>query len=397
MLNKLLKIAAPLVGTCLIASSFAARADEIKVGMLSQFSGIYAWWGKDFQRGVDLYVAQNGAKVGDHTITVLARDEAGTSPQRSRQLAQELVVRDQVQYLMGGTFTPTVLGVTEVATQTKTPFIIFNSGTSNVTDKSPYFARIGFTQWTVSVPLVQYAVSQGAKNAVIVSADFAPGADASDAYGQTFTKMGGTIAADIKIPLGTTDFSSYLQRIKDAKAPYAFVFMPLGPMSVGFVKAFKERELDKAGVTMLCTTETMEPDLPSIGDAALGMVTAQHYSPYLDTPTNKAFVAAYTAKYGKTELPTIASVTAYDGMRVIYEMVKATDGKKDGDKAMASLKGYKWESPRGPVSIDPKTREIIQNVYIRKVQKVDGGMLGNVPFKTYPDVKDPWHENQPKS
>lgn len=396
MLHQSLKALTATVATCLMAASFSAQADEVKVGMLSQFSGVYAWWGKDFQRGVDLYLAQNGNKVGEHTITVLPRDEAGTNPQRSRQLAQELVVRDQVQYLMGGTFTPTVLGVTEVATQTKTPFIIFNSGTSNVTDKSPYFARIGFTQWTVSVPLVEYAISLGAKSAAIVSADFAPGADASEAYGKTFAKMGGTIAADIKIPLGTTDFSSYLQRVRDAKVPYVFVFMPLGPMSVGFVKAFKERELDKAGITMFATTETMEPDLPSIGDAALGMITAQHYSPYIDTPTNKAFVAAYTAKFGKTELPTIASLTAYDGMRVVAEMIKATNGKKDGDKAMASLKGFKWDSPRGPVSIDPNTREIIQNVYIRKVEKV-GGMLGNVPFKTYPAVKDPWHELQPKS
>jgi branched-chain amino acid transport system substrate-binding protein len=378
-----------------LAFGSVAQAAEIKVGLLSQFSGPYAWWGKEYQRGADLYLEQIGGKVGNDTITLLSRDEGGTSPQRSRQLAQELVVRDQAQYLLGGTFTPTVLGVTEVATQTKTPFVICNSGTSSVTLKSPYFTRVGFTQWSVSVPLVQYAVSQGVKKAVIVAADYAPGADAFEAFGTTFTKLGGSVAGEIKVPLGTTDFSTYLQRVRDLQPQAVFMFMPLGPMSAGFIKAFKERELDKAGITLLATNEAAESDLAAVGDSALGLVTALHYSPFLDNPTNKAFVAAYKAKYGKAELPSIASLAAYDGLRMIAEMVRATGGAKDGDKAMAAIKGFKWESPRGPVTIDPKTREIVQNVYIRKVEKIDG-QLGNKAFKTYPAVKDPWHEANPQ-
>lgn len=369
----------------------AAGAAEIKVGLLGQFSGPYSWWGKEYQRGVDLYLEQNGGKVDGHTITVLSRDEGGTNPQRSRQLAQELVVRDKAQYLIGGSFTPTVLGVTDVANQTKTPYVIFNAGTSSVTQKSPYFVRVGFTQWTVSVPLVQYAVEKGYKKAVIVAADYAPGQDAIDAFGKTFTKLGGTVVSEIRVPLGTTDFSSYLQRVRDAKADVAFSFMPVGPMTVGFIKTYKERELDKAGTTLLATTETMESDLPSLGDNAMGQITALHYSPYLDNPVNKSFVAAYTAKYGKDQLPSIASMTAYDGMRVLAEMVKKTAGKADGDKAMAAVQGFAWESPRGPVSIDAKTREITQNVYIRKVEKV-GGAYANIAFKTYPAVKEPWYE-----
>ena len=383
-----------LVGAVLLGAvgvGGAAGAAEFKVGLLGQFSGPYSWWGKEYQRGVDLFLEQNGGKVDGNTITVLSRDEGGTNPQRSRQLAQELVVRDKAQYLIGGTFTPTVLGTTEVATQTKTPYVIFNSGTSSVTQKSPYFTRVGFTQWTVSVPLVQYAVEKGFKKAVIVAADYAPGQDAFDAFGKTFTKLGGSVLAEVRVPLGTTDFSSYLQRVRDSKAEVAFMFMPVGPMSAGFIKAYKERELDKAGITLLATTETLESDLPSVGDSALGQITALHYSPYLDNPVNKSFVAAYKAKYGKGELPSIASMTAYDGMRVVAEMIKKTGGKPDGDKAMAAIQGFAWDSPRGPVSIDAKTREITQNVYIRKVEKVDGA-YANVAFKTYGAVKEPWYE-----
>ena len=271
------------------ASAPAARAADVDIGLLGQFSGPYSWWGKEYQRGVELWLAaNNGGKVGAHTLKVLERDEGGTNPQRSRQLAQELVVRDKVQYLLGGTFTPTVLGVTDIATQAKTPFVVLNSGTSSVTQKSPYFVRVGFTQWTVSVPLVQYAVEQGVKNAAILVADYAPGHDGLEAYGKTFAKLGGTVSAEIKVPLGTTDFSSYLQRVRDAKPQAVFLFMPVGPMSAGFVKAFKERELDKAGIALYATTETMESDLPAIGDSALGLVTALHYTPYLDNAPTRA-------------------------------------------------------------------------------------------------------------
>lgn len=379
-----------LAGAALVAGG-AAQAEDIKIGLMSQFSGVYSWWGQEYQRGVDMYFAQNGNKVGSHTLTVLPRDEAGTSPQRTRQLAQELTVRDRAQYLIGGVFTPTVLGTVDIVNQTKTPYVVLNSGTSSVTDKSPYFVRLGFTQWAVSVPLVTWAVQQGAKKAVIVAADYAPGYDALEAFGSTFKKQGGDVAAEIKVPLGTTDFSTYLQRVRDANVQYVFMFMPVGPMSAGFIKAFKDRGLDKAGVTLLATNESQEADLPVVGDAALGLTTALHYTPYLDNPVNKAFVAAYKKKFGADALPSIASVAAYDGMRLIADMVKATDGKKDGDKAMAAAKTAKWDSPRGPISIDPETREVVQNIYMRRVEKIDG-KLGNVAFSTFPAVKDPWHE-----
>lgn len=385
---------AGLAACAALAPLQAAQAEEVKVGLLSQFSGVYSWWGVEYQRGVDLWMAQSGGKVAGHTVVVVNRDEGGANPQRARQLAQELVVSERVQYLVGGAFTPTVLGAADVINQAKVPYVIFNSGTSSVTKKSPYYVRVGFTQWSVSVPLVKYAAQQGSKNAVIVVADYAPGVDALEAFGKTYRSLGGNVAGDVRVPMGTTDFSTYLQRVRDLKPDTVFMFMPLGPMSVGFIKAFKDRELDKAGITLMATNEAAESDLPAVGEAALGLVTALHYSPFLDNPTNKAFVAAYKAKFGADALPSIASLAAYDGMRVVGKMIKATGGKPDGDKAVAAVKSLKWDSPRGPVSIDPTTREIVQNVYIRKVQKF-GNVLGNKEFQTYPAIKDPWHEQNP--
>lgn len=393
MKKRYLWVAAAVAGLCQFATT--VHADEIKVGAVGVYSGPYSWWGTEFRKGINLWMDQNKGKVGNDTITVLERDEGGVNPQRTRQLAQELVVRDGVQYIFGGSFTPNVLAMADVANQTKTPVLIGNSGTSSVTQKSPYFVRMGFTQWTVSVPLVQYAASKGVKTAAIVVADYAPGYDAIDAYGETFKKAGGTISAEVKVPMGTTDYSSYLQRVKDAKPQAVFMFMPQGPMSAGFIKAFKDRGLDKDGIALYATAETMESDLPSIGDSALGTITALHYSPYLTNPENVAFVKAYKAKYGPAALPTIASVSGYDAMRLISEMIKATGGKKDGDKAMAVARGFAWNSPRGPVSIDPKTREIVQNVYIRRVEMIDGKM-GNKPFETYKSVLEPWHVAHPQ-
>lgn len=374
----------------------SAVADEVKVGLLSQYSGTYSWWGQEYDRGVELFMSETGGKVGNHTITVLKRDEGGTSPQRARQLAQELVVRDKVQYLTGGVFTPTVMGTADIVDQTKTPYVFINGATSSMTNKTPYFARVGYTSWTYCVPLMKWAYEQGAREAVSVTADYAPGTDIAQAFDTTFTELGGKIKENIKVPLGTTDFSTYLQRISDAGVKHVFMFMPVGPMSAGFIKAFQERGLGKEGMTLYAGAETQESDLPAIGDSAQGIITALHYSPYLDTPENKAFVAKYKAKFGPDAIPSLASMGAYDAMQVIAHMIKATDGKKDGDAAMAAIKGYSWSSPRGPVTIDPNTREITQNVYIRTVKKVDGGALGNVPIHTYESVVEPWHAKNPK-
>ena len=390
-----LRLGAALLAAAGVLMAASAKADEIKVGLLSQYSGTYSWWGQEFDRGTQLFLDEHGGKVGAHTVTIVKRDEGGTSPQRARQLAQELVVRDRVQYLIGGAFTPTIMGTLDIVNQTKTPYIMGNTGTSSVTDKSPYFVRAGFTQWQLNIPLTKWAYEQGARKAVAVAADFAPGMDALEAYRAGFKDAGGEIVQEIKVPLGTTDFSTYLQRIRDSGVKHVFMFMPVGPMSAGFIKAFYERGLQNEGIALMATNETQESDLPAIGEGAIGMVTAQHYSPYLDNKANKEFVAKYKAKFGPDALPSLASLAVYDGMHLIARMIEATDGKKDGDKAMAAVKGYAWESPRGPVKIDADTREIIQNVYMRRIEKVDG-KLGNVPFHTYEAVAEPWHARKAK-
>ena len=368
-----------------------AHADEVKVGLLSQYSGTYSWWGQEYDRGVQLFMDETGGKVGEHTLAIIKRDEGGTSPARSRQLAQELVVRDKVQYLIGGTFTPTVMGTADIVDQTKTPYVFVNGATSSMTEKTPYFVRVGYTSWTYCEPLVKWVYEQGVRKAATIVADYAPGIDIENAYNDTFKKLGGEMVDNIRVPMGTTDFSAYLQRVKDTGVEHVFMFMPVGPMSAGFIKAFQERGLGKDGVALYAGAETQESDLPAVGDSALGIVTALHYSPYLDTPANKDFVKRFQAKYGADAVPSLAAMGAYDAMHLVARMVEATNGKKDGEKALEAIKGYAWESPRGPSKIEADTREITQNVYIRRVEKVDG-KLGNVPIHTYESVKEPWHE-----
>ncbi|HTY66447.1 MAG TPA: ABC transporter substrate-binding protein [Alphaproteobacteria bacterium] len=388
----MLRAAAVAIAGCVLATGLA-RADEVKVGILVTTSGPYASWGHEYTQAVDLYMEQHKAMAGSHHITVLYRDVGGNQPPRARQLAQELIVRDNVAVLGGLEFTPTVLAVQDLIDEANIPFVIFNSGTSVVTKKSPLYVRPSFTQWQVAYPLAQWAAQHGQKECVTAAADYAPGQDAIDAYKKGFEAGGGKLTGEVRIPLDTTDFSTYLQRAKDMKPGCVFTFMPLGPMSVGWVKAFHDRGLDKDGIQLFATTETQEVDLPAEGDAALGVITAIHYGPFLDNPTNKAFVAAYKAKYNN-ELPGLAAVAAYDGMEIIFHMVEATNGKRDGKAAVESIKGYKWQSPRGEISIDGRTREAINNIYIRKVVK-ENGVMFNKEFDVIKNVKEPWHELNP--
>jgi len=389
-----------LLGLCLLALLTlaapppAGAADPVKVGILVTTTGPYAVWGKEYQQGVGLYLDQHNGKDGNPTVEVLYRDVGGDNPPRARQLAQELIVRDQVVAMGGLEFTTTVLAVADIMNEAKMPFVIFNSATSFVTDKSPYFIRDSFTQWMTASIGARWALDQKMSKAAIVIADYAPGQDSVDAFSTTFKAGGGTILDVIKVPLNTTDFSSYLQRAKDAAPQCLYMFMPLGPMSLGMHKGFAERGLRAAGIQSISAAELPEFDLPAVGDGAIGAVTVLHYGPYLDNPANKAFRAAIQGKYGADALPSFATVAAYDGMELIFHMLKATGGKLDGDKALAAAKGYAWQSPRGPVSIDPKTREIVENIYVRKVEKVDGKLI-NKEFATYPAVKDPWHELHP--
>jgi branched-chain amino acid transport system substrate-binding protein len=376
----------------------ASFADEpIKVGILITTTGPYAPWGTDYKQGVDLYMEQHNGKDGNPTIQVIySGDVGGDNPPRAHQLATEMVVRDHVAVLGGLEFTTTTLAMADVVNQAKIPFVIFNSATSVVTDKSPYYVRAAFTLWPSSIIAAKYATDQKKMHGTIVSADYAPGKDAIDAFTYGMKQNGGDVGDVIKVPMGTTDFSSYFQRISDHKPDVLYVFMPGGPMSIGMANGYVERGWAKEGMIYM-GGGVNERDLPAMGNAALGLLSVLNYSPVLDNPTNKAFRAAFAKKYGNKQpedLPTFATVDAYDGMDLIFHMLKATGGKGGGDAMMAAVKGYTFQSPRGPVTIDPKTREPIQNFYVTKVEQEDGVMV-NKPIATYEHVNDPWHEMHP--
>ncbi|HXS40451.1 MAG TPA: ABC transporter substrate-binding protein [Stellaceae bacterium] len=372
----------------------AQAADPVKVGILVTTSGPYANWGRSYQQSIDLYLDQHNGKDGNPKVEVLYRDVGGDNPPRARQLAQDLIVRDEVAVLGGLEFTTTVLAMADLINQAKIPFVIFNSATSVVTDKSPNFVRASFTQWQSLYPLAQWAVKQKYKTCEMFVADYAPGQDAIDAFSYGFTHGGGKMLDTIRVPMGTTDFSSYFQRVHDNAPNCLVAFMPGGPMSAGTLKGFAERGFSKQGIQLMGSGETPEYDLPAVGDAAIGTVTSLHYGPYLDNPENKAFVKEMVARYGDKmagSLPSFIHVQAYDGMEILFRMLRATGGKRDLDKMMAAAKGYSWKSPRGPVEVDPETRELVQNIYIRRVEKLPDGKLGNVAFETFKAMKDPWH------
>jgi branched-chain amino acid transport system substrate-binding protein len=377
----------------------AAVADEpIKVGILVTTTGPYAPWGERFKQGVDLYMDQHNGKDGNPKIEVVySGDVGGDNPPRAHQLAQELLVRDHVAVLGGLEFTTTTLAMADIINQAKVPFVIFNSATSFVVDKSPYYVRPAFNLWPSSIIAAKYATEHKKMHGTIVSADYAPGKDAIDAFTYGMKEGGGDILDVLKVPMGSTDFSSYFQRISDHKPDVLYVFMPGGPMSIGMAKGFSDRGWAKEGMIYF-GGGVDERDLPAMGDAALGNLSVLNYAPFLDNPTNKAFRAAFAKKYGSKlpdDLPNFATVDAYDGMDVIFHMLKATNGGKGGGDAMiAAAKGYSWQSPRGPVTIDPKTREAVQNFYVTKVERKDG-ILVNFPIATYEHVKDPWHDMHP--
>ncbi|HEY5208620.1 MAG TPA: ABC transporter substrate-binding protein [Stellaceae bacterium] len=381
-----------------ILANFAvapSRAAEPTVGIVAAFSGAYAEWGAAYKREIDLYMFQHNGKDGNPKINLILRDAPGASDvPRTKQVVQEFITRDNAAVVGGGEFTPEALAVAPLVTEAKVPYVIFNGATSFIVDKSPYLVRVGYTIWQPTVPIAEYAAEHGCKKVTMIVADYAPGADSIAAFKYGFEKHGGTVADVIKVPLGTNDFSSYMQRIKDSKPQCVFPFMPGGPMALNYIKSFAQSGFVKQGITDYGTGETGENYLDAIGDDALGIITTSFYSTYLDNPMNKAFIAALEKKDPKVKRE-FQPTFAYDGMEVIFHMLKATNGQRDGDKAIASIKGYHWMSPRGPVSIDAKTRDIVQNIYIRKVVKDKDGVLYNKEFKTIPNVHDQWHDLHP--
>ncbi len=370
----------------LLALPCAASAqDTVKIGLIVAMTGQQASTGKQIKAAVDLYMKENGDTVAGKKIQVILRDSAGV-PDNTKRLAQELIVNDKVNIIAGFEITPAALAVAPLATEAKVPAVIMAAGTSIITERSPYFARTSFTLPQSSVIIADWAAKNGIKKVVTIVSDYAPGADAEKSFTERFKAAGGDVTEALKVPLAAPDFAPFLQRAADAKPDAIFVFVPSGQGGT-FMKQYAERGLDKANIKLIGPGDVTDDDLLNgMGDAVLGAVTAHLYSADHDSAKNKAYVEAF--KKANNFRPNFMSVGGYDGMHLIYEALKKTGGKADGDSLIAAMKGMAWESPRGPISIDPETRDIVQNIYIRKVEKKNGELY-NVEFATFEAVKDP--------
>ena len=379
-----------LAALAALALSGAAYADTIKIGVVGPFSGPFALQGKNFKAGIDAYMAMNGSKVGDDDIEIIYRDVPQADPAQSKALAQELVVKEGVQYLAGFYFTPDAMAVTPLLEQANVPLVIMNAATSAIVTKSPLVVRTSFTTWQTSTPIAKVAKDAGVSKVISVVSDYGPGVDAENAFKAGFEAAGGQVVEAIRMPLATNDFSPIMQRIKDSGAEGVFAFLPSGPTTLGFVKAYNENGLKSGGIKFFAPGDlTQESDLPALGEAALGIQTTFHYAVSHDSPENKTFVEAAAKAIGNPAELSFPSVGAYDGMHVIYKMIEATGGEQDAQKAVDAVKGLSWTSPRGPVSIDPESRHITQNIYLCEVTKADDGTYYNKEVQTFEKQGDP--------
>ena len=373
------RIATALITGTLLTTAFA---DTIKVGVLTPMSGPFSDYGQQFSQAIEAYQIQHGTSVNGTEIQFIFRDLSGSNPARARSLAQELIVRDGVDYLAGFVFTPNAFAVAPLINQAKVPTVIFNAATSAITKESEYFVRTSYTLPQVSVPVARYARENNIERVVTMVTDYGPGIDAEVSFVEEFTETGGTIVQTIRMPLDSTDFGPYMQRARALNPDAIYAFLPGGPPTYSFVQAFSDNGLKQAGITFLGTAETQELDLQTLGDAALGLVTGFHYSEDHQSETNQAFVETLRG-IDANAVANWASVGAYDGAHVIYEMVRATEGRKDPDVAIDAVRGLSWESPRGPMQIDSTYRSPIQNVYMRSVERNNNGYLVNREFDLF--------------
>ncbi len=366
----------------------AADAATIKVGVIAPFSGPFAMFGQTFKEGIAIYQAEHGKTVGGDTVEFVFRDLDQANPAQSKALAQELIVKERVSFLAGFTFTPDAMAVAPLIDEANIPAVIFNAATSAITEKSPRYVRTSFTLWQNTVPLANHIAKLGVKKAITAVSDYGPGIDGETAFKATFEKAGGAVVDTIRMPLKSNDFAPFMQRIKDSGAEAVYAFLPAGPTTLAFAKAFADNGLKEKGIQFFGPGDiTQEPDLPALGDAVLGMTTSFHYSQAHESAANKSFLAKYKELFGSSDNATFTSVGAYDGVHLIYTMIAKTGGKIDGLKAVEAVKGMSWESPRGPVTIDPDSRHIRQTVYLRTVERVNG-KLQNTEKASFADQPD---------
>ena len=370
------------------AGEDANAQQSVKVGLILPMTGPSASTGRQIEAGARLWLAQHGDKAGGKTIDLIIKDDGGV-PDHSKRLAQELIVNDKASVLGGFGLTPLALAVAPVATQAKTPAIIMAAGTASIIDRSPYFVRTSFTLPQNTTPMAEWSAKNGIKRVVTLVSDYGPGLDAEKAFKSAFEAKGGKVLDQLRAPLANPDFAPFLQKAKDLKPDALFLFVPSG-QGATLMKQVVDRGLIADGVKMLGTGDVTDDDqLNDMGDQIIGMITSHDYSAAHDSPENKAFVSSFE-KANSGKRPNFMAVNGWDGMRLLADALQKTGGDTDGAKLIAAMKGAAWMSPRGPISIDPQTRDIVQNVYIRKVEKKNG-QLWNEEFDTYPNVKDPTH------
>jgi branched-chain amino acid transport system substrate-binding protein len=368
----------------------SAQAQQtIKIGLVLPMSGPYADYGLQISNGVKLYMARNGNTVAGKKVEIVIKDDTGIAPELTKRLAQELATNEKVDILAGFALSPLALAAAPVATDAKKPMVVMNAAASVITTRSPNIVRVSHTQQQIGVPMATWAARNGIDKVYTLVADFSPGLDAETAFRKGFEAAGKKPIGDVRVPVRNVDFGPYIQRIKDAKPNGVFLFLPPGEATIAFMKTWSERGLDKQGIKLLGTMDlTDETLVDAIGKPALGAITAGHYSTAHDSAMNKEYLGAYEKAYGKKGRPNFMSVAGYDGMAAIYLALNKTGGNPDPVKFVDALKGAKWESPRGMISIDPDTRDIVQTVYIRRTEMVNG-KIESIEFDKFPDQKDP--------
>jgi branched-chain amino acid transport system substrate-binding protein len=372
-----------------LAASAAGAEDTIKVGVIAPFSGPFADYGKEMEAGIKAYLKIHGDRVAGRKVVVIYRDTTGPLPDVAKRLAQELVVREKVDVLAGFGLTPEALATADIATQAKVPMIVMNAASSVVTTKSPYIVRVSMTLPQGTAPIAGWAFRNGIKKVFTLVSDYAPGIDSETQFKKSFVEAGGQIVDSVRVPLRNPEFAPFVQRIKDARPDAVFIFVPPGEANIAFMKGFHERGLAQAGIQVIGPGDlTEDHTVDAMGDVALGIITSFHYSDAHESPENKQFLKAFYEVSGGLGRPNFMAVGGYDGMAAVFEMARKLGGKIDGDRGVAALKGWKHLSPRGPITIDPETRDVVQTEYFRRVEKRDGHYV-NVEFDQIADVKDP--------
>ena len=375
------------VAATVALSTPALAADPLKIGLILPLTGPFASTGKQIEAACRLYMAKNGDTVAGRKVELIVKDDTGLAPETTKRIAQEMVVQDKVTVLAGFGLTPLALAAAPVATEAKVPMVVMAAATAMIPTRSPYIVRTGFTLPQVTAPIAEWALKNKIKRVVTMVTDYGPGADAEKTFVNTFKAGGGEIVESIKTPLRNPDYAPFLQRAKDAKPDALFVFVPSGE-GLAVMKQFDDRGLKQAGIRLIGTGDITDDDLlESMGAPSVGVITSFHYSAAHDSPENKAYVDAFT-KANNGMRPNFHSVGGYDGMHLIYEAVKKAGPNATGEQLVEAMKGQQWMSPRGPMSIDPATRQAVQNVYLREV-KIVNGKPWNVEFETFKDVKDP--------